>query len=52
VIDGNGDEVSDLDEALLHLAQLLLENFAHRIVPSLRARSNPHSSCATLARES
>ncbi len=33
VVDGDGDEVSDLDEALLHLAQFLLEDFAHRHCP-------------------
>ena len=33
VVDGHGDEVSNLDEALLHLAQFLLEDFAHRHIP-------------------
>ena len=34
VLDAHGDEAGDLDEAILHLAQFLLEYFAHVCVPS------------------
>ena len=34
-----GDELGDLDEAVLHLAQLLLEYFAHVVILLVLARA-------------
>jgi hypothetical protein len=48
VLDRIGDEVGDLDEAILHLSKLLLEHLAHGTILSIsgRGRQAPHQHVA------